>query len=86
MHNCAGEGRPGLGRTACNEHDIQRISLFGSQNYNDDLLAGLETISLGLLCNNNNNGHSGENMGLDNPNGAFAFDGDDIANDDELHI
>ena len=25
-------------------------------------------------------------MGLDNPNGAFTFDGDDITNDDELHI
>lgn len=53
---------------------------------NDGSLEGLETISLGFLCNNNDIGHSGGNMGLDNPNGAFAFDGDDIENDDELHI
>jgi hypothetical protein len=53
---------------------------------NDDLLVGLDTKSLGLSCNNSDNGNSGGNMGLDNPNGTFAFDSDDATNDDELQM
>lgn len=53
---------------------------------NDEPLVGPNGKSYGCLYNNSNGGLNEENLGLDNPNIPFTFDGDDVAHDDELHI
>lgn len=53
---------------------------------NDDPLARPNGESYGCLYNNSDGGLNGKNLGLDNPNDPFTFDGDDVAYDNELHI
>jgi hypothetical protein len=38
------------------------------------------------LNNDSDNEHNGGNLSLDNPNYPYSFDGDGVADDDELHM
>ena len=38
------------------------------------------------LNNNSDDEQKRGNLGLDNPNDPFSFDGDDVADDEELHM
>lgn len=41
---------------------------------------------MGPLVSNNNGWHNGRNLSFDNPNDPFAFDSDDIEDNDELRM
>ena len=56
------------------------------KDINDVLVAEPDKDYSGPLDNNCDDGHIGENLGLDNPNNPFAFDNNGVTNDDELHI
>lgn len=52
---------------------------------NDDHLMGHDKDFLGPSNNDSNNGHGEGTLGL-NPNGHFAYVGDDVADDNEFHV
>ena len=81
-----GEGRLGFGRMLSNEHDVQRLWLFDRQGYKWWPLVEPNIDSLGPPNNDSDGKHNGGNLGLDNPNDSFAFDGDDAMEDNELHM